>query len=77
MRSGVDSAWCVVEKRSGRRPGVRSMVRLRLPCCCEGIQVVLVTVWEGLVVRVGVGVGVGAPVVLRSGRHGDGLRLTA
>lgn len=65
----------IVEKGSGRLPGVGSMVRLWLPCCCEGIQMFLVTVREVLVVRVGVGVGV--PVVLRGGRHGGGLRLTA
>ena len=50
------------------------MVALLLPCPYKsGICLVVVVAREALVVRVRVG----AAVVLRTGRHGGGLRLTA
>ena len=69
--SGVDSGLGIVEKRGGRRAGIRGVIRvvgsLLRPCCRKGIQVV-VAGSKGVVVRA-------APVVLRAGRHGGG-RLT-
>lgn len=76
MRSGevgAQSGLGVVEQRDGRRAGVRGVVAVQ-PCTyISGIRWVVSVVCEILVVRVRDGVS----VVLRTGRHGGGVRLTA
>jgi hypothetical protein len=72
MGDGVASALIVVEKGSGRRAVIWGVISILLPCCC-GVELVVAAGRIRLVVWVVAG----APVVLRSGRHGGGLRLTA